>query len=168
MPEWEDAMRQAEGLVQRLEGIYAGQRQRTAELAEHRRQEKRGIAGFFRSLIPSPQEMEPEHQRFMEQAESLAQELAALLEQLPAELPQVHTLAEQAVACYLAPKPLENKSPEEWFMTAAESFCLPLVPYLTPETAGRFHAAVLGSTPKRYLFPKQQEVLLALAGLAGQ
>lgn len=167
MPQWEATLHQAEDLVQQLEVIYAGQRQRTIDLAESRRQEKRGIAGFFRTLIPAPQVMEPEHQRFMDQAEALARDLARLLDQLPGQLPQIHTLAEQAVACYLAPKPLEDKSPEEWFMTAAEGFCLPLVPYLTPEAAGRFHDAVLKSTPKRYLFPKQQEVLRALAELAG-
>ena len=141
MPEWDDALIRARQLTQQLEELYLRLYQYGDDLAESREEQKRGFAGLLRGIFPMSQPVEPEHQRFIKNVESLAHDLAQALSQFP---------------------PLEDKTPEEWFMTAAEGYCVPLVPYLTPEDAERFRADMLAHTPKRYLFPKQAEVLKAL------
>ena len=161
MPEWDDALIRARQLTQQLEELYLRLYQYGDDLAESREEQKRGFAGLLRGIFPMSQPVEPEHQRFIKNVESLAHDLAQALSQFPQE-EQCHELAQRAVSCFLAPKPLEDKTPEEWFMTAAEGYCVPLVPYLTPEDAERFRADMLAHTPKRYLFPKQAEVLKAL------
>ena len=158
MGEQQELLAQAQRLTDQVEEVYARFRQRSEDLAEFREEEKRGLAGFLRGIFPISQPVEPEHQRFMADVSSLSQQLAQALEPLPPDSVR-QTLARRAVACFLAPKPLEGKNPEEWFMTAAEGLCLPLLPYLSRADLEAFHTGMVTNTPKRYRFPRQQEVL---------
>lgn len=164
MEEQQEFLRQAQRLTDQVEEIHARLRRHGEDMAEHRQAEKKGLAGLLRGLFHTPQPTEPEHERFMADAESLAAALAQALAALPPDAER-QTLARRAVACFLAPKPLEDKTPEEWFMTAAEGYCLPLLPYLSREDLEYFHTAMLTNIPKRYRFPKQEQVLRRLEEL---
>lgn len=164
MGEQQDLLVQARQLTCQLEEAYARFRRRSEELAESRRAAKRGLAGLLRGLFSTPQPVDPEHERFLSEVERLSAQLAQALEPLPAST-ECQEMARRAVACMLAPKPLENKSPEEWFMTAAEIHCLPLLPLLSREDLEGFHAAMEANVPKRYRFPRQQEVFRRLEEL---
>lgn len=161
MEEQQELLEQARRLTSQLEQVYARFRQRSEDLAEFRREEKKGLAGFLRGIFPTPQPTEPEHQRFLADVEEIADQLAQALAGLGAGGESAE-LARRAVTCILAPKPLEDKNPEEWFMTAAEGFCLPLLPHLSRGDMETFRADMIKRVPKRYRFPRQEEVLRRL------
>ena len=158
MSQLEDNLTRADGLVRDLEESYARFAQRSVDLAEERAEAKRGIAGFFRTVFSPSQEVEPAHEQFLQQTEALTLALAGALESLP-EGAERAGLARRAAVCVLAPRPAIEKSPEEWFMTAAEAFALPLLPFLSPEALGECRENMLRLTSRRFLFPKQKEVL---------
>lgn len=168
MEEHQQLLIQARQLTVQLEEAYIRLRRHTEEMAEYRQEAKKGLAGLLQGIFPMPQPMEPEHQRFFENVQELTEQLAQVLASMPAD-EERQGLAHRAVACILAPKPLENKNPEEWFMTAADGLSVPLLPYLSRADLEQFRADLLANTPKRYMFPKQREVLSKMDELlAGQ
>lgn len=168
MEERQQLLIQARQLTVQLEEVYIRLRRHSEEMAEYRQESKKGLAGLLQGIFPMPQPMEPEHQRFYDDVQALTGQLAQVLACLPADAER-QELARRAAACILAPKPLENKSPEEWFMTAADGLSVALLPYLSRADLEQLRADLLASTPKRYLFPKQREVLSKMDELlAGQ
>lgn len=157
MPEAWDLQSSAQQLVEQLEEIFARYAAYSEEARQLRAESRKGIAGFFRNLFPTSPPMEVEDQRFWQDAETVTRRLGEVLQQV--EEDQRSPLAARAVALFLAPKPREDRTPQEWFLLAAEHLCLPLIPYLTRPELERAREALLAGTPRRYLFPKQAELL---------
>ena len=152
MEEHQQLLIQARQLTVQLEEAYIRLRRHTEEMAEYRQEAKKGLAGLLQGIFPMPQPMEPEHQRFFENVQELTEQLAQVLASMPAD-EERQGLAHRAVACILAPKPLENKNPEEWFMTAADGLSVPLLPYLSRADLEQFRADLLANTPSATCSP---------------
>ena len=151
-------------LVRRLEEHY-----RAYAGGTDRPEEKKGFARLFRHWVSyNAQSIEPVHQGFLDGASALAEELAAALEPLAAARPEEsRALAARAVGLMLEPKPQGVKSDREWYLTAAEYTCAPLLPFLSREELGRQKDAMLARTPRRMMYPKQLELLERAEALLG-
>ena len=157
MPEDWNLQCSAQQLVEQLEETFARYATYNEEARQLRAESRKGIAGFFRNLFPTSPPMEVEDQRFWQDAETITRRLGEVLQQVEAD--QRSPLAARAVALFLAPKPKEDRTPQEWYLLAAEHLCLPLIPYLSRPDLDRARAALLAGTPRRHLFPKQVELL---------
>ncbi len=160
MPEAWDLQLNAQQLVEQLEEVFDRYAVYNEEARQLRAESRKGIGGFFRNLFPTSPPMELEDQHFWKDAETITNRLAEVLQQV--EEPRRGELAAQVVSRFLAPKPREDRTAQEWFLLAAEHLCIPLIPYLTRPALEQARDALLAGTPRRYLFPKQAELLKEL------
>lgn len=164
MPESWSELENAQQLLASLRTAFAGYATHNEAQRQALKASRKGFAGFFRGMFSPGAVMEREDQDFMDDAAALAGRLAAALSRLP-EGEQRRALAVEAVELYLSPKPRDDKTPQDWFMTAAEASCMPLLPYLPSGELSRFRDAILSGTPRRFLFPKQAELLQEIESL---
>ena len=130
----------------------------------------KGFARLFRRWFTyNDQDIEPVHKEFLDGTEALTKELAAAVAALaPEEAEGGRAAAEQAAALMLGEKPQGIPNDRRLYLIAAEALCAPLLPLLDREALVRRREAMLETTPKRLMFPKQLELLEEMERLIGK
>ena len=129
------------------------------ELAGEKEKSKTGMTGFFGKLFQSAGSSEPEPHcaEFLAKVQALVGQLEAALRGADADARDA--LVSEAADIMLAKKPIENKSPAEWYMVAAEYGFSALVPHLSGAALGSVRDHYASSYPKRMMYPRQRELL---------
>ena len=128
------------------------------ELAGEKDKSKTGLAGFFGKLFQSAgSEPEPHCAEFLAKVQSLVEMLDAALK--GADAAERDALVSEAADIMLSAKPIENKSPAQWYMVAAEYGFSALIPHLSREALRAVRDDYANSYPKRMMYPRQRELL---------
>ena len=129
----------------------------------------KGFGKLFRRWFTyNAQEIEPVHQAFMEGAETLARELAEAVAALPEEDKAAGAeAADRALSLMLGEKPEDLPNERRLYLVAAEGLAAPLLPLLDREKLAQQRDRMLALTPKRFMFPRQRELLAEMERLLG-
>ena len=117
-----------------------------------------GLGGFWDRLMRGPAaEEEPCCTAFLQ---SVGEAVSALAEALKdADAARRDECALAAAKFMLAPKPIENKTPAEWYMVAAEFGYAALIPFASKEALQKIRDDYARSYPRRMTYPRQRELL---------
>lgn len=144
-------------LLERLSEVYCSYQEN-----DHRKlKAKYGITRLFRRWFSyNTAAVDSMHQEFLNDVESIINELSTTLNKLSQDAPDIcNTYAAKAVNLMLAPKPTGEKTTVEWYMTIAEYHCSALLPCLAIDELKRTKDNWLGRLPKRLMYPRQRELL---------
>ena len=130
----------------------------------------KGFGKLFRRWFTyNAQEIEPVHQQYLEGAEALTKELAEAVAALPDEDRAAGAeAADRALSLMLGEKPEDLPNERRLYLIAAEALAAPLLPLLDREKLARQRERMLALTPKRFMFPKQLELLAEMERLLGE
>ena len=130
----------------------------------------KGFGKLFRRWFTyNAQEIEPVHREFLEGAESLTRELAEAISALPDEEKAAgEEAADRALTLMLGEKPGDLPNERRLYLVAAEALAAPLLPLLDREKLARQRDRMVALTPKRFMFPKQRELLEEMERLLGK
>lgn len=130
----------------------------------------KGFGKLFRRWFTyNAQEIEPVHREFLEGTEALTKELAEAVAALPEEEKPAGTeAADRALTLMLGEKPGDLPNERRLYLVAAEALAAPLLPFLDKEKLARQRDRMVSLTPKRFLFPKQLELLAEMERLLGE
>jgi len=154
---WENTVKQAEDLLYRLERHYT-------EYSEKSDKQEKSMSAFtklFSKWLSNTDSasLNPIHDDFIAGTERIVSELVTALNELEKEEPKLcSVIASKAVGCMLKPEKKYEKTTADWFITAAEQMCLPLLPFLSKEDLAYFRDFMLSRSPRRLMLPKQKEI----------
>ena len=130
----------------------------------------KGFGKLFRRWFTyNAQEIEPVHREFLEGAEALTKELAEDAAALPDEDKAAGAeAADLALSLMLGEKPQDLPNERRLYLIAAEAISAPLLPLLDREKLAEQRDRMLALTPKRFMFPRQLELLGEMERLLGE
>ena len=130
----------------------------------------KGFGKLFRRWFTyNDQETEPVHREFLEGAEALTKELAEAAAALPDDDRAAGSeAADRALTLMLGEKPGDLPNERRLYLVAAEALAAPLLPLLDREKLIRQRDRMLSLSPRRFLFPKQRELLAEMERLLGE
>ena len=130
----------------------------------------KGFGKLFRRWFTyNAQEIEPVHQQYLEGAEALTKELAEAVAALPDEDRAAGAeAADRALSLMLGAKPEDLPNERRLYLIAAEALAAPLLSLTDRDRLARQRDQMLALTPKRFMFPKQLELLAEMERLLGE
>ena len=143
-------------LLEELSGAYL-------EYARKNRIEnpKRGFNLLFEKWFKlDPNEIKPLHKEFLDNVKHFVAKLVLVLESMDEGAPEICCdYAGKALGIMFAPKPDKQKKDADRYLTIAEYESVPLFSYASPDDLRRIRDELLKRTPKRFMFPKQLEMV---------
>lgn len=129
------------------------------ELAGEKEKSKTGVTGFLGKLFQSAGSSEPEPHcaEFLAKVQALVGQLETALRGADADARDA--LVSEAADIMLSAKPIENKSPAEWYMVAAEYGFSALIGHLSRTALQAIRDDYVSRYPKRMMYPRQRELL---------
>ena len=122
---------------------------------------KRGFNVLFeRWFHLDPHEIKPLHKEFLEDVKHFVTKLALALERMKDSEPEVcGDYAGRALGIMFAPKPDKQKTDADRYLVIAEYESVPLFSYASSDDLQRIRDALLKRTQRRFMFPKQLEMV---------
>ena len=143
-------------LIERLGGVYLEYKKKN-----NLENPKRGFNRLFEKwLTLDPLAIKPIHQEFLDNVNRIVVELVLILEHINGIAPEVcRDYTGKALGIMFTPKPDKAKTDTDRYFTIAEYESVPLFSYASLEDLQRFRSELLKRTPKRFMFPKQLEMI---------
>jgi len=155
---------QAKDLLVQLDRLYSDYLEKYQQQEKSKSKVAKLFGKWFASFEPTLSDSM--HQEFLAGIERVIKELAMTLNSLKQENLQLcHSIAGKAVSRLMMPKPANEKTTAEWYMTVAEYQCFPLLPYLSREDLKHFHDLMLKRVPKRMMYPRQRQLVAQMEEL---
>ena len=124
---------------------------------------------FEKWFILDPNAIKPLNKEFLEDVRNYAAKLALVLERMDESAPEVcRDYAGKALGIMLAPKPDKQKTDADRYLAIAEYESVPLFSFASPNDLRRIKDELLKRTPKRFMFPKQLEMVELLENIISE
>ena len=143
-------------MLESLSGVYL-------EYAKKNRLEspKKGFNLLFEKWLNlDPLEIKPLHKDFLDNVRHLVTELVSVLERLDKNAPDVcRDYTGKAFDIMFAPKPDKPNTDVDRYLAIAEYESVPLFSFASLDDLRRIRDELLKRTPKRFMLPKQLEMI---------
>ena len=118
---------------------------------------------FERWFYLDPNAIKPLHKEFLDEVKRLVAELAPVLERMEGSDPEAcRDHAARALGIMFAPKPSKQKTDADRYLAIAEYESVPLFSFAPRDDLTRVRDGLLKRTPRRFMFPKQLEMVKLL------
>jgi len=159
----EECINEATSLAGNAAELIDGLRGAYLEYAQKNRIEntKRGFSRLFEKWFNlDPLAIKPLHQEFLDNVGHFVAKLVLVLKRMDIITPEIcRDYAGKALDIMFAPKPDKAKTDADRYFTIAEYESVPLFSYASSEDLQCTRDKLLKRTPKRFMFPKQLEML---------